>query len=96
MLELDKWWFGSRTKFDDEEDMVFPGFEDGEISLGAHEVIQLDWRTRKILRRWPAPSEPRRVALSRDGRCLVAVSVMTGISSSCGESPPWKYAFAPP
>jgi hypothetical protein len=40
MLELDKWWFGSRAKFDDEEDMVFPGFEDEEISPGAHEVIQ--------------------------------------------------------
>jgi hypothetical protein len=40
MLELDKRWFGSRTKFDDEEDMGFPGFEDGEISPGAREVIQ--------------------------------------------------------
>jgi DNA-binding beta-propeller fold protein YncE len=41
---------------------------------GAHEVVQLDWQTRQIVRRWPAPSEPRRVALTRDGRCLAAVS----------------------
>lgn len=40
MLECDRWWFGSRTKFDDEEDMVFPGFEDQEISPGAREIIQ--------------------------------------------------------
>lgn len=42
MLDLDLWWFGSRTKFDDEDDMVFPGydFEDREISRRASEGIQ--------------------------------------------------------
>lgn len=41
---------------------------------GANEVVELDWTTRKPLRRWPAPLEPRRLALSRDGRYLAAVS----------------------
>jgi hypothetical protein len=42
ILESDKWWFGSRTKFDDEEDMVFPGydFEDQEVSRRASEDTQ--------------------------------------------------------
>lgn len=41
---------------------------------GDNEVVQIDWSSRKIVRRWPAPVEPRRLALSRDGRLLVAVS----------------------
>jgi hypothetical protein len=43
MFEFDKWWFGSRKKFDDEkEDMVFPGydFEDQELSRRASEDTQ--------------------------------------------------------
>jgi hypothetical protein len=37
MLRFDKWWFGSRTKFDDEEDMVFPGYDldDSNLSRSA-------------------------------------------------------------
>lgn len=41
---------------------------------GAHEVVEFDWQSRKVGSRWPAPSEPRRVALTRDGRYLAAAS----------------------
>lgn len=41
---------------------------------GGNEVVQLDWTSRSVVRRWPAPAEPRRLALSRDGRVLAAVS----------------------
>ncbi len=41
---------------------------------GAGEVVQINWPDGKVLRRWPAPAEPRRLALSRDGRRLAAVS----------------------
>jgi YVTN family beta-propeller protein len=45
------------------------------VSLAAaDEVIQFDWPTRRITRRWPAPREPRRLALSLDGRLLTAAS----------------------
>src|SRR5207253_5452259 len=37
-------------------------------------VVQIDWQTHKIMRHWPAPTEPRRVALTKDGRFLAAVS----------------------
>ena len=42
MLERDRWWFGSRTNFDDSEDMLFPGydFEDPEIARRAKEENQ--------------------------------------------------------
>lgn len=39
---------------------------------GANEVVQLDWQTRKVLRRWPSATEPRRLTLTRDGRFLAA------------------------
>jgi YVTN family beta-propeller protein len=42
---------------------------------GTDEVIALDWRTRQTVRRWPANREPRRLALTRDGRFLVAASL---------------------
>jgi DNA-binding beta-propeller fold protein YncE len=41
---------------------------------GTHEVVHIDWRTHNVLRRWPAPAEPRHLALTRDGRFLAAVS----------------------
>jgi len=41
---------------------------------GADEVVQFDWDSRKITRRWPAPREPRGLALTRDGRTLAAAS----------------------
>lgn len=41
---------------------------------GSDEVIQLDGPTRQIVKRWSAPREPRRLALSPDGQALVAVS----------------------
>jgi cytochrome c peroxidase len=37
---------------------------------GADQVVQLGWPAGKVLRRWEAPNEPRRLALSRDGRFL--------------------------
>ncbi len=42
------------------------------------EVVRLDWRSRKVLSRWPAPREPRRLALSGDGRWLAAASSRSG------------------
>jgi cytochrome c peroxidase len=45
---------------------------------GLGEVVQLEWDTRKVLRRWAAPGEPRRLALSRDGRFLAAASARAG------------------
>jgi cytochrome c peroxidase len=41
---------------------------------GSDEVIALDWGSRKITRSWPAPREPRHLALSADGRWLAAAS----------------------
>jgi hypothetical protein len=39
MLERDRWWFGSRTKFDDSEDMLSPEYDfvDAEIARRARE-----------------------------------------------------------
>jgi YVTN family beta-propeller protein len=45
---------------------------------GADEVVSVDAKTRKVVARWPAPREPRRLALSPDGRSLVAVSTRSG------------------
>src|SRR5262249_55574488 len=39
---------------------------------------QLDWGSRRILHRWPAPREPRQVLLSADGRWLAAASSRSG------------------
>ncbi|MFO0880031.1 MAG: c-type cytochrome [Gemmataceae bacterium] len=39
---------------------------------GDDEIAQVDWATRKVVRRLPAAREPRRLALTRDGRHLVA------------------------
>ncbi len=41
---------------------------------GADEVATVDAKTKKVVRRWPAPREPRRLALSADGRHLAAAS----------------------
>ncbi len=41
---------------------------------GADEVVTVDPKSRKVVRRWPAPREPRRLALSADGRSLAAAS----------------------
>jgi DNA-binding beta-propeller fold protein YncE len=41
---------------------------------GSDEIAVLDWASRKIARRWPAPREPRHLALSPDGRFLAACS----------------------
>lgn len=45
---------------------------------GTDEVVQLDWSTRKVCQRWPAPREPRQLAMSRDGRWLAAASSRSG------------------
>jgi DNA-binding beta-propeller fold protein YncE len=45
---------------------------------GQDEVIQLDWKSHKVLRRWPAPCEPRQIVLSADGRLLGAASSLSG------------------
>jgi cytochrome c peroxidase len=49
----------------------------GEVFLalaGSNEIAVLDWKRRQIVRRWPAPREPRHLALSPDGRFLAAAS----------------------
>jgi cytochrome c peroxidase len=45
---------------------------------GNDEVVHIDWQARRILRRWPAPREPRRLALSQDGKWLAAASSRSG------------------
>jgi DNA-binding beta-propeller fold protein YncE len=45
---------------------------------GAHEVAHVDWEARRVLRRWPSPTEPRRLALTRDGRHLAAACSRSG------------------
>lgn len=41
---------------------------------GDDEVVELDWQNRAVTQRWPAPREPRLIALSRDGKRLAAAS----------------------
>lgn len=41
---------------------------------GDDEVVAIDWTTRKVRQRWPAPRDPRHLALSPDGRLLAAAS----------------------
>jgi cytochrome c peroxidase len=45
---------------------------------GIDEVVALDWDSRKIMHRWTAPREPRRLVLSADGRFLAAASSRSG------------------
>jgi DNA-binding beta-propeller fold protein YncE len=56
-------------------DLVFSA--KGQVFLalaGSDEIAVLDWDRRQIVRRWPAPREPRHLALSADGRFLAAAS----------------------
>jgi hypothetical protein len=41
---------------------------------GQDEVVRVDWASGKIAQRWPAPREPRGLALSADGKWLAAAS----------------------
>src|SRR5262249_29867940 len=43
------------------------------------EVVQLGWATRQVTRRWPAPREPRQLALSPDGHWLAAASTRSAL-----------------
>lgn len=45
---------------------------------GADEVAAIDVAARKVVRRWPAPREPRELALSADGRWLAVASSRSG------------------
>jgi DNA-binding beta-propeller fold protein YncE/cytochrome c peroxidase len=52
----------------------------GQVFLalsGSDEIAVLDWDRRQIVQRWPAPREPRHLALSPDGRFLVAASSLS-------------------
>ena len=40
----------------------------------ADEVARINWKTHEVQKRWPAPREPFRLALTRDGQFLAAVS----------------------
>src|SRR5262249_21390587 len=54
---------------------------DGSVYValaGLNEVAQVDWQGRKVLRRWPAPAEPRRLALSARGGFLAAAGGRSG------------------
>jgi DNA-binding beta-propeller fold protein YncE len=44
---------------------------------GNHEVVQIDANARRVTHRWPAPREPRHLAVSADGRWLAAASTRT-------------------
>ncbi len=49
----------------------------GQVFLalsGSDEIAVLDWKRRQIVQHWPAPREPRHLALSPDGRFLAAAS----------------------
>jgi DNA-binding beta-propeller fold protein YncE/mono/diheme cytochrome c family protein len=49
----------------------------GEVFLalaGSDEIAVLDWNRRNVVRRWPAPREPRHLSLSPNGRFLAAAS----------------------
>jgi DNA-binding beta-propeller fold protein YncE len=41
---------------------------------GSDEIAVFDWSNKKVTQRWPAPREPRHLALSADGRFLAAAS----------------------
>jgi len=45
---------------------------------GDDEVVGIDWSSRALVKRWPAPREPRQLALSHDGRLLAAASTRSG------------------
>jgi cytochrome c peroxidase len=45
---------------------------------GDDAVVELDCRTGKVTQRWPAPREPRHLALSTDGQWLAAASSRSG------------------
>jgi YVTN family beta-propeller protein len=45
---------------------------------GRDEVVQLDTKSQQITQRWPAPREPRHLALSTDGQWLAAASSRSG------------------
>jgi YVTN family beta-propeller protein len=45
---------------------------------GADEIAEIDWAGGEIAHRWPAPREPRHLALSGDGRLLAAASSRSG------------------
>lgn len=42
------------------------------------EVVRIDRQSRKVTARWPAPREPRLLAVSVDGRSLAAASSLSG------------------
>jgi cytochrome c peroxidase/WD40 repeat protein len=55
--------------------LVFgPGEELFVALAGGDEVVGVDWTKKKVIRRWPAPREPRHLAISPDGRWLAADS----------------------
>jgi DNA-binding beta-propeller fold protein YncE len=55
--------------------LVFSAKDQLYVALaGSDEIAVLDWASRKIVRRWPAPREPRHLALSPDGQFLAAAS----------------------
>src|SRR5207244_8924037 len=45
---------------------------------GNEEIIQLDCDSRGLIHRWPAPREPRHIALSANGNWLAAASSRSG------------------
>jgi len=49
------------------------------VAVGASdEIAEIDWKTAKVMRRWPAPHDPRCLALSPDGALLAAAGGCSG------------------
>jgi hypothetical protein len=75
MLENDRWWFGSRLKFDDEEDMKFPGYDhpDREAARRAAKETQEFMDNTGILCLSRSPNHPtlwKKYAAEGKGICI--------------------------
>jgi YVTN family beta-propeller protein len=56
-------------------DVVFATADTLLLALaGSDEIVRVDWTSRQVTQRWPAPREPRHLALSPDGHWLAAAS----------------------
>ena len=58
--------------------LVFAADGQALFAAAGEEVVRVDWQSRKVAVRWPAPREPRRLVLSPDGRYLAAASSLSG------------------
>jgi YVTN family beta-propeller protein len=59
--------------------LAFAPDGEGFYATGGEEVVQVRWDSGRVIRRWPAPREPRRIALSVDGGWLAVASSRSGV-----------------